>query len=145
MLDSSLQNYFANGEEVGVAQVSWSTSVRVTGGSTFVVETGPIDAEAIERIEVSIPKGGQETIVNVQIGNAASVYLLALKSDRYEKLTFKVSDLTTDSEDIPFAGAQVYSGGALALLDLDPKVLKFTNNSADDAKVEIFVARDATP
>lgn len=128
-----------------MAQLNWSTSVRIKGGSTLVVESGPLEAEATERIEVAVPAGVTKN-VSLQPGNAASVHLLVLKSDQYKDLSFVVSDGTTDSKKVVFSGAQVYSGGALDLFGVDPKIVKFTNPATSpEAKIEIFVARDATP
>lgn len=131
-----------------MANVSWSLSIQVTGGPTVSAREGPIMAEAMDRVEVSIAGGEVDKVVDLQPGSASGIHVLLIKSSQYgsgTEITFKVSDGATDGPALTLAGPQFYSGGAVMLLGLDPQSLKFSNASADPAEIEIFIARDATP
>ena len=135
-----------------MANISWSTSIQVAGGPTISITEGPIAAEATDHIEVSIPASEDEdsvTEVNLQPGPATGIHLLSIKSSHYgdgTNITFKTNDGTGgDSEPINLSGPQFYSGGAIALFEQEPKILKFSNSSTSAVQIEIFVARDATP
>lgn len=131
-----------------MANVSWSTSIQVAGGPTISIAEGPITAEATDRIEVSIAAGDADKVVDLQPGPASGIHLLSIKSSNYgdgTNITFKASDGATDGTAINLTGPQFYSGGAVVLFGLDPRLLKFSNTSTAAALIEIFVARDATP
>lgn len=131
-----------------MANISWSTSIQVAGGPTISITEGPIAAEATDRIEVPIAAGDADKVVDLQPGDADRIHLLSIKSSHYgdgTNITFKTNDGTADSAKIKLSGPQFYSGGAAALFEKEPKVLKFSNASTSDAQIEIFVARDATP
>lgn len=131
-----------------MANVSWSVSIQVTGGPTVTAMEGPIAAEAIDRIEVSIAAGDVDKEVSLQPGPANGIHLLLIKSSQYGSgtdITFKVSDGTTDGAAIELTGPQFYSGGAAVLFGLAPQSLKFSNASVHPAQIEVFIARDATP
>jgi len=133
---------------VSMAEIKLSASIVVTGGPTVSLTQTPIQAEATERIEVTIAAGAPEKTVTLQPGTGASIHLITIKSNTYgdgTNISLKVSDGTTDSAAIDLSGPQIYSGGAVAWFGVDPNLLKFTNASASDANIEIFVARDATP
>lgn len=133
-----------------MANISWSTSIQVAGGPTISITEGPIAAEATDRIEVSIAAGDEDKAVDIQPGPATRIHLLSIKSSQYggdgTNITFKTNDGTGgDSEPINLSGPQFYSGGAIALFEQEPKILKFSNSSTSAAQIEIFIARDATP
>lgn len=131
-----------------MANVSWSLSIQVAGGPTVSAREGPITAEAMDRIDVSIASGEVDKTVDLQPGPASGIHVLLIKSNQYgdgTEITFKVSDGATDGPALTLTGPQFYAGGAVMLLGLDPQSLKFSNASADPAEIEIFIARDATP
>ncbi|PTR05756.1 hypothetical protein C8R32_1162 [Nitrosospira sp. Nsp5] len=134
-----------------MANISWSTSIQVAGGPTITVTQGPIVAEAIERIEVSVPAGSDKKLISLPAGPISDIHLLLIKSSHYKDITFKVSDgsNTADGDGLALTGPQFFSGGAAALFGSDQEAhfLEFINSSTsgDTAQIEIFVARDATP
>lgn len=135
-----------------MATVSWSTTIQVAGGPTVSVSEGPFLAEAIDRIEVIVSADEKDRKVDLQPGPVSGILLLLINSDQYgdvkdtkKSITFKVSDDSSDSKPIKLSGPQFYSGDTVLLLEKEPRSLKFTNNTPDPAKIEIFIARDATP
>ncbi len=133
-----------------MANVSWSISIQVAGGPTVTAREGPIAAEATDRIEIHVPEksgsvAGQIT-VDLQPGPVSSIHFLLIKSSHYggdgENITFTVGS-STDA--IVLSGPQFYSGGAVSRLGPNVQSLAFTNNSGEEAQIEIFIARDATP
>jgi hypothetical protein len=129
-----------------MANVNWSTSIQVAGGPTVSASQGPIQAEATERIQVSIAAGDAGKVVSLQPGPASAIHLLLIQSSYYgADLSFTVGDGAADSAPLSLLGPQFFSGGSAALFGLDPHLLKFTNAGANNASIEIFIARDATP
>lgn len=129
-----------------MANVNWSTSIQVAGGPTVSASQGPIQAEATERIQVSIAVGDADKIVSLQPGPASGIHILLIQSSYYgADLSFKVGDGANDSAALKLLGPQLFSGGAAVLFGRDPKLLKFTNAGAKKADIDIFIARDATP
>lgn len=131
-----------------MAKVSWSTSIQTAGGPTVSVVQDPVDAEATDRVEISVAPGDVDKVVNLQPGPASGVLLLSIKSNNYGNgtdISYLVSDGATDSAKVTLSGPQVFSGGSVGLFTVDPKILKFSNAGASAADIEIFVARDATP
>lgn len=142
-----------------MANVSWSTSIQVAGGPTVTATEGPFVAEAIDRIDVTIPANTNNKEVDLQPSDSKSIHLLLIKSSRYgEDIKFKASgdgteaggggggdDTETGDDGVLLTGPQLYSKGTISLLHEKPKKLKFTNPTATDIQIEIFVARDATP
>lgn len=136
-----------------MANVSWSTSIQIAGGPTITATQGPIAAEAIDHIEVSVPHAPEipavNTTVDLQPGPASSIHLLLIKSSSYgdgTDITFKTNNGTVgsdDSEPIALRGPQFYSGGAIELLGTEPNQLKFSNTTGSEVQIEVFVARDA--
>ncbi|HRP18610.1 MAG TPA: hypothetical protein PL128_11480, partial [Ginsengibacter sp.] len=91
-----------------------------------------------------------ELTVDLQSGPVNGIHFLLIKSSQYgdgRNIVFRTSgDGTTfGGSPITLAGPQFYSGGAVEHLDPDPRFLRFTNNSGEEARIEIFIARDATP
>jgi hypothetical protein len=130
-----------------MASIGWTLSVQVVGSPPLSVASAPVQAEAIDRVEVNIAPGDTDKVLDIQPGGVNAVRLLLVKSSDYgEHLSFKASDGATDSGKVVLDGPQLFSGGGVALLSVAPKQLKFTNTSGDKpANVEIHVARDATP
>lgn len=127
-----------------MAKLSWSITLQVAGGPTINSGQDGLDIEAVDRIDVTIDAGAADKVVQIQPAAAGAVHLLVVTSDVYgPKLSFKVSDGTTDAAKVVFDAPQLYAGGASALFAIDPKQLKLTNSGADPAHVTVFVARDA--
>jgi len=131
-----------------MATLSWSMTVQIADSAAISITRTPIEAEGVDRIDVTIAPGDTNKLVNIQSGAASSIHLLTVTSSNYgAHLSFKANDGTTDSATaVTLDSPQIFSGGSVALFGLAPRQLKFTNSSTDKpAKVQILVARDATP
>ena len=131
-----------------MAMLSWSMTVQIADNAAIPISRSPVDAEAVDRIDVVIAPGDKNKVVNLQPGTTSSIYLLAISSSGYGAyLSFIASDGAKDSATpVTLDSPQVFSGGSLALFGVDLRQLKFTNTSPDKpASVKIIVARDATP
>jgi len=128
-------------------EMSWTVNIQVSGGTTMAVTADAQSAEAIDTVEVVLSPGDTNKVLDIQPGGAPAIHLLVIKSSFYgPELSYKASDGSSDSLKVTLDAPQVFSGGSLALFDLAPRKLKFTNTSPDKkATVLIFVARDATP
>lgn len=131
--------------------MNWALNVQVTGGPQIAITSKPKSIQAYDKIEVIIEPGDTERSVDIQPSNGEKVIFLLIKSSLYgSEITYLVNDGTDDSANaIALDEPHIYSGtGAIALLGIDPKILKFTNtHPATDASkraiIEIFVGRDA--
>lgn len=132
-----------------MANLSWSLTLQVSGSPTFAVPCPPIAIEATDRLDIAVEPGTETVDVDIQPGEAKAVRLLLITSSDYgdndHRLRFKVSDGNSDSDELTLNGPQIFSGGSVALFRVAPKKLKFVNKLDKPAKIEIFVARDATP
>lgn len=121
--------------------------VEVAGGSTLSA-THEIDAEAYDRIDVTVPTGSPNTAtVEVQPGTAGQVRLLLITASAYPEDTAGAAQLTYvvdggDPADLD-APLLVVGTGAVALLGAVNEIV-FTNDSAEEVDVTILVGRDAT-
>ncbi|NOY64095.1 MAG: hypothetical protein GXO97_01645 [Nitrospirae bacterium] len=123
--------------------VSLSVKLNVAGGPSLSVSKS-IEAEAYDKINVTVEAGTTQP-VEIQPGETGQIQLLLIKSSRYsEDLTYKVHD--TDSTSITLDEPQIYMGsGSVKLLGSKIDKLLVSNGMSDDAEIEIFVCRDATP
>ncbi len=131
-----------------MATLSWSMTVQVTDSAALSISRSPIEAEGIDRIDVTIAPGDTNKLVNIQSGAANSIHLLTISSSSYgPHLSFKANDGAADSATtVILDSPQIFSGGSVALFGLAPRQLKFSNSSTDKpANIQILVARDATP
>jgi len=138
--------------------VTLGTNVQVAGGPQLGFNRS-IEVEAYDRIDVTLePHGTGATAVEVQIQPSAGdkVLILALTSSLFAPdIVYQISDGTASGHtaDIPLDQPQVFTGGAIKLLGVDPKIIKLTNkipvpvpaDPSKTAKVTIFVGRKATP
>lgn len=129
--------------------INWSLNLQVIGGMQIPV-SGSKPVEAYDKIEVVINPDSTEKSVEIQPGSADQVNLLLIKSNLYgPNITYKASDGTNDSVSITLDDPQIFLGsGAVSLLTVAPKILKFKNNHTEQDKkafIEILVGRDATP
>lgn len=122
--------------------------VEVAGSGTSSA-THSIEAEAYDRIDVSVPTGTPNTAtVQVQPGDPGQVQLLLITASSYPvdgggnaQLTYTVDggDLVALDAPLLVAGA-----GAVGLLGAVNQIV-FTNDSPEEIDVSILVGRDATP
>jgi hypothetical protein len=122
--------------------------VEVSGSGTSSA-THTVEAEAYDRIEISVPTGSPNTAtVDVQPGGAGQVQLLMLTASAYPadgsgaaQLTYTVDG--GDSIDLD-APALMVGSGAVGLLGSVNQIV-LTNDSDEAVDVSIVVGRDATP
>lgn len=134
-----------------MAIINWALTVQIVDGPSPVISKSKT-VQAYDKIEVTIEPGSSNQTVEIQPGSATSLNFLLIKSSVYDpNLSYFVSDGTTDSSTIiTLDEPHFYLGaGAISILGLAPKILKFTNTLATDptnkAAIEILVGRDATP
>lgn len=128
--------------------VSYSINVSVSGGPNISVSSGNIEAEAIDRVAVSIASGDSEMTVDIQPALADQIHFILVESDIYNPdLTIKFSDGTSDSPELTLDAPQLLTNGMMGMLaGINPTQLKLNLGGTDlNANVSIFVARDATP
>lgn len=129
-----------------MADMTWTVSVQMSGGTTLTAAVAKQSVEATDSIEVTLAAATTDRVVQIQPGKAATIRLLVIKSSTYgSDLTYKVSDGASDSNAVPIDAPQVFSGGSVALFGVDPHQLKLSNASDKEVTALIFVARDATP
>jgi hypothetical protein len=128
-----------------MAKINYSLNVQVLGGMKVTVAKS-IEVEATDSIDVTIPKGGAETEVQVLPANAPEVSFLMVTADTYgDKLEYALTSGGADLYAVDGPHLLIGKGG-VALLDPAPTSFFFKNNDATaDAVVHIFVGRDATP
>ncbi len=128
-------------------EMHWTLNVQVDGGTTMSVTADAKSPEAIDKVEVVVDPGDTDKVLEIQPGSAAAIQLLVIKSNVYgADLTYKVSDGTNESATVTLDAPQVFSGGNVTLFGEDPQQIKFSNAATgQEVKVQVFVARDATP
>lgn len=134
-----------------MANITYRVSIQVDGGP-HLVETTQRAVQACEKIDIAIDAGGAgaaEVKIDLQPGAANKVMLLCVRSGLYApELSVIASDGVTDSAKVALTGPLLLNDGAVGLLGIAPKQLKFKNELAagDPTKravIEIFVGRDA--
>ncbi len=121
-------------------RINWSYKVEAIGGPVLIGNGSGL-FDAYEKFAVTVPApAGTSVVVDVLAGSG--VQFLLLSSSSYEDVTYKVDDDT----ERPLDGAILLAGpGAIALLGDPLDQFTFTNNSATDVNISLFIARDATP
>jgi hypothetical protein len=127
--------------------LSWTTTVQMSGRPTTIVARAAAPIEANDYAGVTLAPGDADITVALQPSAAERVRLLIITSDRYgDDLTFKVSDGAGETDPITLDEPQVFAGGAIALFELDPNRVIFTNASGDEpANVDVYAYREAAP
>lgn len=126
--------------------MSWTLTVQVSGAASMSTSAGARPVEAVDRIEVAVDAGAADKVIELQPGAASQVALLHVRASAYsDKLTYKISDGAGDTAAIALTEPQLYTAGAVPLFGRAPKSLKVSNATADAVKLEVIVARDATP
>ncbi len=115
----------------------------VNGPSLSVSETANI--EAYDKIDVTVEAEASDKAVEIQPGASGQIHMLLIRSNKYsDALTFKVHE--TGATPVSLDQPQLYLGkGAVGLLGAQVDKLFFSNATTEDANIEIFVCRDATP
>lgn len=128
-----------------MAQISLTVDVAVPNGPKLWFRRA-VDVEAIDKIDLTIASKIKDQEVELQPGGAGQVQFLMIVAEPYDAdLSYKVNKKAGDARvlDQPhcFTGA-----GAVSMLDGGaPTKLFLSNDTADDAKVQILIGRDATP
>lgn len=126
-------------------EMTWTLSVKVSGGPSLTAAADKQDVEATDSLEIVVAAGAADKVVDLQPGTADDLRLLVIRSSSYGgDLTYKVSDGATSSDVIALDAPQVFSGGNAGLFGRDPLKLEFSNSGDEDVTVQILVARDAT-
>lgn len=127
-----------------------NVNLSITGGPSWVVEHRET-VDAYDIIDVVVPPDTTDMVVEIQPGAAARVGLFAIQSSLYgPEIQFKTSDGADDSAAVALLGPQIHGRGVASLFAVAPLSLKLTNThaAADNtkrARIQILVARDATP
>ena len=130
-------------------------NLQIPGGPKLDA-SNTLPVEAYDRVEVEVSPGDTNKVIELQPGRASQLRALVIKSSIYDdtgKLTYAVSDGTSDSAEVNLDGPQVFLGpGAISLFNVDPPVaLKVSNaliagaGTNNKARLEILIGRDATP
>ncbi|MDJ0675857.1 MAG: hypothetical protein QNJ36_10825 [Calothrix sp. MO_167.B42] len=139
-----------------MATINLTLNLQVAGGPKVLISK-PKSVEAYDKIEVVVKPGATSKSVEIQPGATTQVNFLLIKSSVYSQadpdptLTYKVNNGTEDDDFPAGSGIELdephlYLGrGAVSILEKDPNILKFTNNTGEQAAIEILVGRDATP
>ncbi len=127
-------------------QVTTSLTLSISGSQNVTVSSGVIDAEAIGHVDVAVAADDSTTTAEIQPSNANQIHALMISSSYYgPALTYAFSDGTNDSTGLTLNGPQLFSGGSVESIGVNPTQIKLTmTNAGEDATVNIVVARDAT-
>lgn len=119
-----------------------TVSARVKSGPSIGF-TSSLQIDAYDKLEVTIPASGSETIQLIPIATS-SVQCLFIQADQYSvDITYQVNGA---GNAITLDTPQAFIGeGAVSSLDASaPSTLDFTNNLVDnDVTIEILVGRSA--
>src|SRR5215213_2324599 len=106
-------------------KVTWSFSIQVAGGP-HVAGTAMIEAEAYDKVQVSIDDNTTDKVVNLAPSGAGSIKLVAIVPAKPDpKLTYKHG-----TADVKLDGPLLLIGeGAVSLLTSTSGSLKFSNKT----------------
>src|SRR6201999_3876590 len=124
-----------------------NTMAKIIVSGSIVVPNGQqipfnetLDVDAYDKIDVQVEAGGSKKI-ELQPGAAGQVQFLAMVSDLYKGLSFKINN-TGDPFDLDRPLVCMGKGG-VELFDAAPKTLLFSNatsgQNAKDANVQILI------
>ncbi|MBP8132859.1 MAG: hypothetical protein KAY13_01180 [Zoogloea sp.] len=130
--------------------VSLSLKINIADGPSWsIAQKFPV--EAYDVIDLIIPPGTIDRVVELQPAAAARVNLVVIQSSLYgPEILFKTSSGADDSTAVALLGPQLYGNSVATLFTQPPNSLKLSNsNPATDptkaARIQILVGRDATP
>ena len=125
--------------------IATGAEVKVAGGPTIkTARTLPVDA--YDLIDVDVPAGAEEFVVEVQpAADTTQVRFLLISASQYDPaLTYRVNDEANPSHELD--QALILTGaGAIGLLGFVPESLLFTNDTDSDITVQILVGRNVSP
>ena len=124
--------------------IKWTSGIEVLGDGLQKAVARSIDVDSYGVIAVDVESNVSDLVVDIKLGSAGSLMLLAIASDKYKDITYKVGASTTS---ITLDHPQLFFGaGAVIFLGTDPDSLTFTNASTNEkASVQILVGRAAAP
>lgn len=127
-----------------VTTMKSTMKVEVAGAGTSSA-THTVEAEAYDKIEVTVPAGStgspKQVTVQVQPGAAGQVQLLLITADSYsDDLSYAADGGSSVTLDAP---QLLVGAGAVGLLGAVQSI-EFSNEG-DEVGVQILVGRDATP
>ena len=127
--------------------VNWSIAVQVPTGPR-VAQSGALQVDAYDKLEVSIDDGAEDLEVQLQPGGAGQVRLLVIATTQASAdLSYKVNDAGGDAITLDQPVHAYFGTGPVSLLDAGsgPNTLFFTNESGGPAVVQVLVGRKAIP
>ena len=125
--------------------IKWTSGIQVLGGGPQKAVARSVEVDSYGVIAVDVNPNDVDVEVDVKVGSTGEVKLLAIASDRYTDLTYKVNSDSADPVTLDHPQV-LFGNGAVRILDAAPDLLLFSNASTTDkASVQILVGRDATP
>ncbi|MGH7467331.1 MAG: hypothetical protein ACRENP_05030 [Longimicrobiales bacterium] len=127
--------------------VNWTINVQVPTGPR-VAQSGALQVDAYDKVEVSVADGVDDLEVQLQPGGAGQVQLLVISTTRTsDDLSYKVNDAGADPITLDQPVHAYFGAGPVGLLDpaAGPNTLFFTNASGGPATVQVLVGRKAIP
>src|SRR4051794_24537329 len=126
-----------------MATVNYGFSIQVSGGPQ-VGQSKTATIEAYDKVEIKLEGGATDIAVDVQPGAASQVILLAITSSLYgPKIPYKVPAGGGDRAPFTLDPPHFFPGGAIAMIGVARKTLKFPNalpaDPANKATIEVFV------
>ena len=121
-------------------KIRWNVTARVDAGPVLEAADA-IDADAYDKLEVTIPDGANKQPINIAPVKWPSVLFLALNPRK----TSPSLNYDLNGTKIPIDGPHFLVGsGAVKLLGTGDATLKFSNTSGADATIDILVGRNAS-
>lgn len=130
--------------------VNLSLKVNIVDGPNWAINH-KLSVEAYDVIDLVIPPGTVDKIVELQPAAAARINLIVIQSSLYgSEIQFKTRSGSTDSAAVSLLGPQIYGDGVATLFAQPPNSLKLSNShpagdASKAARIQILVGRDATP
>lgn len=124
-----------------------SIGIQVVSGPS-ISESVTKTVDAYDKVDVLVEAAASDYEVEIQPGGSGQVSFLIIRltsATAYSTdITYKVNADTGDA--IVLDGPHMFIGaGGVALLDVAPTKLFFSNGGATDVTVQVLVGRDATP
>ena len=122
--------------------INWLYSVRADRGPTAALN-GTLTADAYEKISITLAPGASQD-VTIGPGTWADILSFVVSADDLSGAITVEPDGAAAAVplDAPFV---LLGAGAVSLLGAGNATVTLENTGADEASIDIFVARDATP
>ena len=128
-----------------MAKINVLTQIVVPNGPKMDLSQS-LEVEALAKIDITIPASEADMEVQLQPGGSGKVQFLLINANWFgDTLSYKVNDATADERILDQPHLFVGTGAASFVENGEPASLFFSNSAPDDAKIEILLARDATP